>query len=371
MPSGKRIFRLRANRERIGGEVTITIGHYPVIGPDAARELALGYLLDIARGIHPNKTKRAKRRKMLSLWSVFDDYEANNKRLKEITAKRYRASLNRNLTTWCDKPLQSITRQMILDRHAELTDRSPAEADGVFRILRALFNFAKEEYRGGDNEILFDENPVEILKHRKQWNNLKQKSTHIKKSDLPRWWTTIHSEWITAMETGEVYRASVTCSLLVASLTGLRKSEILSLEWKDIDLTNDVILIEKTKNGDGLELPISPYLKKVLLCQKGQVKAGFVFPSPGHGRVSEPKKVIADLSKLANVPFGYHDLRRTFATIANEAGVSAYTMKRLLNHRTQRSDVTSGYLCLTAEQLRDSSALVETCILEVARVKHG
>ena len=51
----------------------------------------------------------------------------------------------------------------------------------------------------------------------------------------------------------------------------------------------------------------------------------------------------------AGVRFCLHDLRRTFASIA-EAEVSYSVLKRLLNHSDK--DVTQGYIILTADKLR-------------------
>ncbi|EIW7479754.1 TPA: tyrosine-type recombinase/integrase [Vibrio parahaemolyticus] len=370
MPSGARIYRLRSNKSKIGREITVTIGRYPEIMPDMAREIALTHLVEIAKGNNPNQKTKAERQKKASLWIVFEDYVSNNAKLKDITRKRYGEALKRDLGDWCDKPIENISREMICERHNKITQKSPANADGTFRILRALFNFAREEYRGQESEFLFDENPVYILNHRKKWNHVKRKTSHIKQSDLPKWWEAIYSEWESARTTNPgIYRSSVACSLLVALLTGLRKEEILSLEWKRVDFTNNTITIESTKNGDVLELPIPPKLKQILLLQKNHTKGKYVFPSPGHGRVSEPKKVIKYMETLSGVSAGYHDLRRTFITIAETCAVGSYTLKRLLNHRTARSDVTEGYLILTAEQLRDASELVEKKILQIARVE--
>lgn len=370
MPSGRKFYRIRSNASSLGANITVTIGEHPLITPKTAREIATHHWLEIYNGNNPNKVKEVKKKEKVSLKYVLKDYVSSNKRLKESTAKKYKNALKRDLGDWYDKPIEDITREMIFKRHDQITRKSPANADGTFRVLRALFNFAHEEYRGLEYSVIFDDNPVNILTHRKRWNNVKRKTSHIKQSDLPKWWEAIYSEWESARTTNPgIYRSSVACSLLVALLTGLRKEEILSLEWKRVDFTNNTITIESTKNGDALELPIPPKLKQILLLQKNHTKGKYVFPSPGHGRVSEPKKVIKYMEKLSGVSAGYHDLRRTFITIAETCAVGSYTLKRLLNHKTARSDVTEGYLILTAEQLRDSSEQVEKKILKIAGVK--
>ena len=46
-----------------------------------------------------------------------------------------------------------------------------------------------------------------------------------------------------------------------------------------------------------------------------------------------------------------HDLRRTFATIAEGLDLPAYALKRLLNHK-MTNDVTAGYIMRDVELLR-------------------
>ena len=61
-----------------------------------------------------------------------------------------------------------------------------------------------------------------------------------------------------------------------------------------------------------------------------------------------------------------HDLRRTFTTVAERIQTGTYTLKRLLNHKTGRNDVTAGYTVLTPEELREPAKRIENKILELA-----
>lgn len=63
-----------------------------------------------------------------------------------------------------------------------------------------------------------------------------------------------------------------------------------------------------------------------------------------------------------------HDLRRTFATVAESLDIPAYALKRLMNHKTQ-GDVTGGYLVITTERLRAPMERIEDFVLKAAKVK--
>ena len=76
-------------------------------------------------------------------------------------------------------------------------------------------------------------------------------------------------------------------------------------------------------------------------------------------------------SPPSGVTFTCHDLRRTFATVAESLDLSAYTVKALLNHSLPKEDVTAGYLRLTSERLRQAMEKVEARILALGGVTPG
>jgi len=55
--------------------------------------------------------------------------------------------------------------------------------------------------------------------------------------------------------------------------------------------------------------------------------------------------------KRSGMTFTFHDLRRTFITIAESLDISMYSIKRLVNHKMGH-DVTAGYIIPDAERLR-------------------
>ena len=51
----------------------------------------------------------------------------------------------------------------------------------------------------------------------------------------------------------------------IALLTGMRFGEIVNLKWENIDFTNKIITLEKTKNGERRMLPLTEAVEKMLL----------------------------------------------------------------------------------------------------------
>jgi integrase len=70
------------------------------------------------------------------------------------------------------------------------------------------------------------------------------------------------------------------------------------------------------------------------------------------GYLIEPRRQVQKVIQLSAVPFTLHDLRRTFITIAESIDISAYALKRLVNHKMTNDDVTAGYIISDGERLR-------------------
>ena len=80
-----------------------------------------------------------------------------------------------------------------------------------------------------------------------------------------------------------------------------------------------------------------------------------MFPGKsGDHPVRDIDDMTAVVTKASGVKFTLHDLRRTFATAGAEVGLSTYILKRLLNHKSGRHDVTDGYVISSPDMLRDA-----------------
>ena len=70
------------------------------------------------------------------------------------------------------------------------------------------------------------------------------------------------------------------------------------------------------------------------------------------------------ISETTEIPFTFHDLRRTFTSIANRCGIRIYTVKTLINNSYQDdSDITADYTQIDAKDLRDAMNKIENHIL--------
>ena len=155
--------------------------------------------------------------------------------------------------------------------------------------------------------------------------------------------------------------------LLVLLFTGLRRQEAAQLLWKNVDLKDRTLLIPDPKNHEPLNLPLSDFLIDLLTERKELAVNGYVFPGrDGEGYLIEPKRQIQKVIEQSNVQFTIHDLRRTFITIADSLEISAYAIKRLVNHK-MKDDVTAGYIISDIERLRGPMQRITDSLLEFSK----
>ncbi|MBI5598824.1 MAG: site-specific integrase [Deltaproteobacteria bacterium] len=124
--------------------------------------------------------------------------------------------------------------------------------------------------------------------------------------------------------------------VVTALNTGMRKGEILSLEWgRHVDLRHGLILLDVTKNGERREVPINQTLREILSALVRRIGSPYVFTDGEGRRYRDVKRSFASACRRAGIKdFRFHDLRHTFASQLVMAGVDLTTVKELLGHKT-------------------------------------
>lgn len=130
--------------------------------------------------------------------------------------------------------------------------------------------------------------------------------------------------------------------IITALNTGMRKGEILSLKWENVDFKNGYIIVEKTKNGEIRKIPMNEPLTIALKNVKS------AFPSPEYVFAELVKVSGADvwkpyrdvktawwkaLKETGIVGFRFHDQRHTFGSRLGMAGVDIKTIQELMGHK--------------------------------------
>lgn len=360
-------------RSDLGGKTKrVTLGRFPKLSPEKAENLAIAHLSKIAHGIDHYAEQRANKARAVTLRQCLESYISTRSNLKPTTAANYTQCLNQYLDDWLDKPLQSISRDKVEQRHKAIGKVSQTRANTTMRILRAVFEYAHGKYEDENGDPIILHNPVKRLSQAKAWYKETRRNTYIKPADIKPWFESVTTapDWIVSAipETIRDY-------LLLILFTGLRRNEAAGLRWEWVDFKHKILSIPETetKNGHPHTLPLSNYLQNLLQARSNNDSA-FIFPGamtnkrkaePKDKHLVEPKKPIAKIRDHCGVYFTLHDLRRTFITTAESLGIRDYTLKRLLNHRSA-ADVTDGYIVTDVERLREPMQQITDRLLMLA-----
>jgi integrase len=121
-----------------------------------------------------------------------------------------------------------------------------------------------------------------------------------------------------------VLPANVREIVICAIVTGLRKGNILRLDWDEVNLAERTITV--MAKGDRETIVKIPPMLMALLSTKPRRK-GRVFDTTNFR-----KRWYAALSEAGLKNFHFHDLRHTFASWARKNGADLPTLKEAMNH---------------------------------------
>ena len=351
--SGVRSFILQ---KRIHGkDHRITLGRYGELTTEQARKDAQIKAGLIAGGGDPVADKRRAALATKTLAEVLADYGEARNSITDSTRKDMAGVLKRYSADWLKKPINTITPDMVLARHKRIGKETPASANKWGRYLRALLSFAAGRYTDTEGRPILTDNAVKILSRARSWYRVERRQSVIQPHQIAAWWAAV-------MALGNNAHRDY---LLTLMLTGLRKEEGRGLAWADVDLIAKTLTVRDTKNHSAHTLPMGPYLASLLSARE---RLGPMVFMSTHGQVGNLRYALESIARTSGVKFMTHDLRRTFATVAESLDIPSYALKALLNHKGG-SDVTGGYLIITTERLRSPMERIEDFVVKAAKVR--
>jgi integrase len=232
------------------------------------------------------------------------DSVINNSDIADGTKRNYRTSLDR-LVEFMGTRLTGNAGEL-LEAHRRISDTyGPVSANNALKFYRRVINYSNAAY---STKI---EWPTDKLRVLKIWNAEKPREGRASFSDLPAIW-----------EAADAMPEPWGRLTMLYLLTGLRNTEPFKAK-----AVGDDLVIEDTKNNTTHRLPLTDTIKRLY-------GDGFTVKNGRH--------VTERLEGLTGIHLTPHDLRRTFAAIANHAGVPDYTISMLMNHK--KTDITGRYI---------------------------
>ena len=266
-----------------------TLGRYPAINAEQAREWAAKVHAQIALGHDPAAAREEEKQQRAENVGAILRIYLPGKKLRPRSRVEIERHLLKNAASLHGRPVAQITRRDIANCLAGVTERSgTSQANRTRASLSAFFMWC---CRQG----LIDTNPVAFTSRHKE------ESRHrvLTDAELRQVWKALPDD-----DYGKAAK--------LLMLTGQRRDEIGKLRWSEVDLARGLISLpaERTKNGKPHELPLSPPVRAIL---EAQPRFGdLVFGRHGLLDWAKHKKLLD--AKLSLEHWVLHDVRRSVAT---------------------------------------------------------
>lgn len=270
---------------------------------------------------------------------------AKKSSVAEDTFETYENYIKNHLSVFSDAPLSSITATQVMAQLQKERDagKSTRTIEHIFVLIKAILNSAVIDE-------LIPRNPLFGIKKPKAYRS--RPITVLSKKQVKDFLSCI---------TDDVHRAI----LELATVSGMRRSEVLALTWDNVNFENSLITVSWTAIKVKGRIKINPItktsssyrtiaiapdtmarLKRIRQIDEAKREAGalryannnLVFP----GRFGAPMypdyvtKLAAKYGKLSGMPDGFtlHGLRHTHATILLADGKNYKVVQHRLGHST-------------------------------------
>ena len=150
--------------------------------------------------------------------------------------------------------------------------------------------------------------------------------------------------------------------VITAIYTGLRKSDVLNLRWRGIDLGKRVIRLEEAKTGKTRNIVLNSDM--ITLLQSLPEKCQYVFPNK-HGKpYKDIKRSFETALKEAKIEQSndrrykvvFHTLRHTCISLLTERGADTTAVKNYVAHASE--EMTKHYTHLSEEYARRTAEIL-------------
>lgn len=329
--------------------IRIKVGEAGQMTAREARAKARTLLGQITSGVDPRpkpEITQAPKKAVTSLrsaWGSYCESHMQRKGRSEKTIAGYRDHVERLLKDWLDLPLGSLgdDPSLVKDKHDALSKaHGPYMANVCMRTFRAIYNHARKADRS-----LPPENPAFAI----DWNPERRRDTGMGPEDLASW-----CDQLRLLD--NPLRRELHLFIL---LSGSRPEAIKCARVEHIDFRKRLLFIPSPKGGEQKAFFI-PLSRQMIACLARAMKFGrmmhreaaseWVFPGESSsGHMCEHKEKRTLLSHWGN------ELRQTYRTMGQVAGINDVDMHLLMNHSLP--GVNAGYITrakLVSSHLRDA-----------------
>ena len=296
--------------------------------------------------------------------------------IRDSTLDGYRRDLNHHVKPHLGgKPLRKVTAADLCSLYQKLLERGRMkggnhEAGLSPTTVRSIHNIIHHALRTAAENGLLPANPAEAVTPPKVVSQAKKILNH---DQLDTFKAAVKQDWIWR----DFFLTELT--------TGLRRGELLALQWTDLDVESKTLSITKQVNRINGELVVSPpktrnSVRTLALPQqavdlliaehKKHPRNPYLFPSPKTGTMYDPDAFRRTHDKILKAigaeHIRFHDLRHTFATLSLKSGVDVKTLSGALGHYSAGFTLNT-YTHATAQMKQDAADAIGGVISQQMR----
>ncbi len=331
---------------RIEGRLErIKLGTYGQLTVQQAKNKAKILNGQIAESKNPAELKRALKGEV-TLTEAFALYleQKQNRRgqpLAQRTKTEYTLLFERYLKPLANKKLSKITAGDFRACYVKI--ESAAQRNKLKVLVDAIFKWS-----GPQNQALSEAaSPAKQIKT----IAIDARKRYLKPDELGRFLKAV-------LESDSVFRDV----FLVAAGTGARRSNVLAMRWRDLDLKQGVWVIRgaEVKNGETTTLALHKKVVALLRLRRRHrlLNAEYVFPNAENdGPLSDPKAAWRKVLERAGIEnLRLHDIRRSVGSYAAMNGASLRQIGRILGQKSpEASAIYAEIVQESQRELIDSS----------------
>ncbi|MBS1952557.1 MAG: site-specific integrase [Cyanobacteria bacterium SZAS-4] len=331
-PTGQKAFIIKYRIH--GRQRTMTLGSTRLLTVDDARNRAKRAFVQLLDRQDPLAMRQQHELMFDELAAIYlRNYAIPHKKTGFEDERRIQIYL---LPAWKNRSVSSITRLDVLDLHQKIADLKdgkrggPYSANRVRELIQKMFSLAKSWEMVPDTF----RNPAVGIKDYKEI----QRDRYLNSDEVKRLAAAISEE-------PNVY---ICAAIWLYLLTGLRKQELLRIQWNDIDWNARQLRLAAgtTKTGRPLYQPLSVQSLDILRTLPRTEGNPHVFASNVQGRhLVAITKAWHRIRKDANLDgVRIHDLRRTCGSWLAQSGSSLQLIGKVLNHSNEQSTAVYAHL---------------------------
>lgn len=309
---GKKTFRVEYGRNK-----RVTIGDANIVTVQQARDKAIQILADHKNGIKPFRSGGIPTLDKF-LTDSYGKVAVHEQKTGRETIARLRFSFSDLLPLRLDRIDVQVAHAWRAARRE--AGRAPSTINRDIAALKSVLNRAVEWG-------VIDENPIAKLKRLK-----------VDRQGVIRYLTESETERLRAALEETDPRAPYLKSLVLVGLnTGLRKGELLSLKWENVDLDQKYLRVlgSNAKNAQTRHVHLNQEAFSVLKnMSQERDPSEYVFKNPNTGgRLGHFRRSWQSLLKKADIEaFRVQDMRHDFCSQLAMAGVDLNTIRKLAGH---------------------------------------